>query len=466
MNQKALDKSIDYISSWLRFKYDREEIPGIAVAIAHKNKVILNEAYGYANLEKKEKLTADHFFRIASHSKTFTATAIMQLQEKGKLRLDDFAVDYVKWLNEHTDKRWLKVTLRQLLSHGAGVIRDGKNADYWQLERPFPNDDELKKEILASKLVIENNTKHKYSNFGYSLLGYVIESVSGMPYNDYVQKNIVDELQLTSTGAEYKSDIGDKLATGYTRRDANKSRLPITHVDTQAMSPATGFYSNASDLCKYFSAHFIGSGQLLDDESKKEMQRVQFHCKTPGKSNDEDYGLGFEIEYLGDRKTIGHGGGFPGHITKSIADPKDELVVIVLTNCLECPASAINKGIYTIFDYFKENVKDQKPKHNLSKLEGRYMNLWGMTDIVVTGDKVIAAYPDSWQPLKHPEELEFQDSKTLKVIKSNSFSSEGELVKFNIENKKVTFVVYAGSTMWREEDWINRQSEKSIVAVI
>lgn len=124
----------------------------------------MNEAYGYADLEKKTKLTPQHIFRIASHSKTFTATALMQLQEQGKLRIDDYVIDYLPWLKGHKDKRWQKITIRQLMSHGAGVIRDGLNADYWQLERPFPAQEELKGEILEADIDIDNNTKLKYSN--------------------------------------------------------------------------------------------------------------------------------------------------------------------------------------------------------------------------------------------------------------------------------------------------------------
>lgn len=464
MNQKVLNKSINYIRSWLRFKYEREEVPGFVVAIAHKGKMVMNEAYGYADIEKRTKLTTDHIFRIASHSKTFTATAIMQLQEQGKVRLDDYVVDHIGWLKEHTDKRWRKVTIRQLLSHGAGVIRDGDDSDYWQLERPFPNASELKKEILSTKLIVENNTKHKYSNFGYSILGTVIEAASGLSYNDYVKKNIVDKLQLPNTRPEYWPKLDENLVTGYTRQETNKERLPIAHVDTKAMSAATGFCSNASDLCKYFTAHFLGSGKLLGDESKKEMQRVQFHCNTPGKNKYEDYGLGFELECLDQRKTFGHGGGFPGHITKSIADPKDELVVVVLTNCLESPASAINKGIYGVFDYFKDNLKSGEARHDATKFEGRYINLWGITDIVATGDKIIAGHPGSWQPLKFPEELECIDEKTLKVIKSDSFSAEDELVKLNIKDRKIKTIVYAGATMWPEKDWLKKQSSIKTVS--
>lgn len=466
MKKQALNHSVDYIKSWLQFRYEREEVPGFVVAIAHKGEILMNEAYGYADLENKTKLTPQHIFRIASHSKTFTATALMQLQEQRKLRIDDYVVDYLPWLNDHKDKKWQKITIRQLMSHGAGVIRDGINADYWQLERPFPTNEELKKEILEANVVIDNNTKLKYSNFGYSLLGMVIEAVSGKTYNEYVSENIVNSLGLRSTGPEYTAEIDDNLVTGYTRLETDRTRLPIAQIDTKSMAAATGFYSTSEDLCAYFTAHFIGSGKLLDDESKKEMQRVQWHAKTPGQDNHEDYGLGLELEHLKDRNTISHGGGFPGHITKSIADPKDELVVVVLTNCLGGPASVIAKSIYSIIDYFQDNTPKEQPKHDLSKFEGRYISLWSMTDIIATGDKVVAAYPDTWQPLSHTESLEtleYVNNDTLKVTDTDSFYSEGELVRFNYKDGEVESVNYNGTTMWPETAWFKKQKQRKIV---
>lgn len=463
MNKQALDHSVEFIKSWLQFRYDHDEIPGFVVAISHKGKLLCSEAYGFADLEKKTKLTVDNIFRIASHSKTFTATALMQLQEQGKLRLDDYAVDYLTWLKPHKDKRWLKVTLRQLMSHGAGMIRDGVDADYWQLQRPFPDEAELQKELLESELVIDGNVKLKYSNYGYSMLGMIINKVSGSSYNEYVIKNIVTPLGLVNTGPEYTDSIKSKIVTGYTRRDVDKVRLPIANVDTRAMASATGFYSTAQELCTYFAAHAVGTNKLLDDESKKEMQRTHFRAKVPGQDNDEDYALGLEIEYLSKRKTIGHGGGFPGHITKSLADSKDELVVVALTNCIDGPAQSIVKGIYGIIDYFQENTPATKPKHDMSKFEGRYMNLWGMTDIVVTGDKVIATYINTWHPLSFPEELEYVNETTLKVTETDSFSSEGELVHFSLKGNKVETINYNGSTMWPEDVWMAKQKQRKIV---
>lgn len=466
MNKKALNHARDFIQSWLQLRYDGGDIPGFVVAIAHKGEIIMNEAYGYADLERKIKMTPQHIFRIASHSKTFTATALMQLQEQGKLRIDDYVVDYLPWLKSHKDTKWQNITIRQLMSHGAGIIRDGLNADYWQLERPFPSQKQLQKEVLEANVVIENNTKHKYSNFGYSVLGMIIESVSGKAYNDYVKDHIVNALGLKNTGPEYTPEISKQIVTGYTRLEADKIRIPIEHINTKSMSAATGFYSTSEDLCAYFTAQLIGSGKLLSDESKKEMQRAQWHAITPGQSNHEDYGLGIEIEYLRNRTTFGHGGGFPGHITESLIDPKDELAVVVLTNCLNSPAGMVCKNIFDIIGYFQDNTPTKAPRHNMSALEGRYGGLWALIDIIIIGDKVIAAYPDSWQPLSFSERLEYVNDTTLKVVGTGSFNSEGELVHFNFKNGKVDTVIYNGTTLWPEKAWRKKQQGRQRVRLI
>lgn len=464
MNQAALKKSLNYIDSWLTFRYKYSGYPGYTVAIAHKGEVIFNKAYGYANLETNTQLTPAHIFRIASHSKTFTATSLMQLQEAGKLRIDDPVVDYVPWLKDHKDKRWQKVTLRQLMSHGAGMIRDGLDSDYWQLERPFPSSEEFKQEVLEADLVLDNNIKLKYSNFGYGLLGLVIEAASGQTYHQYVTQHIIQPLGLKNTGPEYRDAIKNKIVTGYTYQDVDKNRLPFDQIDTRALASATGFYSNTEDLCKYFTAQMVGSGELLGDESKKEMRRIHFHAYTPGSSAHQDYGLGFELESLGKRRIYGHGGGFPGQTTQSSVDEKNELVVIVLTNSLGGPESMITSGVFNIIDYYQQNMPTTKPKHDLSMFEGRYRSIWDTIDVVVLGDKVVVDYP-AWRPLSNTNELVRIDDTTFRIPETNSFDSEGEFIKFNIKNGKVETLNKSGTTMWPEDVWEKRQASRKIIKV-
>lgn len=448
----------DYLDSWLRFMAERSDLPGFSVTVLKKGEVIFNEAYGYANLEKKEKLTSNHIFRIASHSKTFTATAIMQLQERGKLRIDDYAVQYIPWLKEHSDKRFQKITIRQLLSHSAGILRDGVNADYWAVEEPFPDEKNLQKQVLKSKLILDNNTKLKYSNIGYSLLGMIVSNVTSQPYSDYVIENIIKPLGLASTFPEYDEQLEDRLVTGYTRQELQKKRLPIAkQINTHAMSSATGLCSNGADTCKYFTAHKVGTGKLLDDESKKEMQRTQWYFDNQGRK--EEYGLGFEIETIGDTRCIAHGGGFPGQLTSTLYDPQSDVAVCVLTNAIDSDVNSMSKGILKVIQKLID-----KPDEKLLKFEGRFMSIWSVTDIIASGQKLFAGYAKAWSPFEYADELEWVSDTTLKIAKTSSFASVEENIEYTFNDlgipKKINF---AGATMLPEKEYLSMlDSQKQI----
>jgi len=462
MNPQVLSGAISFIESWMRFQSERSGMPGFVIAINVDGKTVLQEGYGYANLETKEKMTPQHLFRVASHSKTFAATALMQLQEQGKLRIDDPVVQYLPWLAEHDDQRMKKVTIRQLMSHSAGMIRDGLDGDYWQRLRPFPNLEQLKKETMEAHLVLDSNVQMKYSNFGYSLLGLIIEAASGQTFKEYVEKNVLQPLDLKDTGVEFDNKIVDRLVTGYTRRDLNKQRKPLDKaISTEGMVAATGFYSTAENLCRYFNAHIVGSGKLLSDESKREMQRS--HFRITNTKLHREYTLGFGVEVTSHRRLFGHGGGWPGQITRTLCDPEQRIVVCVLTNSIDGDALAMCKGIFSVFDQF-EYSSEQASKRSLgdfARYEGRYMNLWDISDIIQCGDKLISFSPLSWAPFAEDIfELEYVDDTTFKVAKCEGYSEVGELVHFNFDKQgKVESIRFGPGTIWPEKKYMDRLAE-------
>ena len=186
-------------------------------------------AFGVANIETGEPLTSRHLFRVASHSKTFTATAILQLAQSRALRLDDAASDYVPALRGSDLE---EVTVRDLLGHSAGIIRDGLDGDYWQHSRPFPDEDELVGILLNEGKVLERNEKFKYTNIGYSLLGMIVAAASGRSYNQYVSDEICARLGLANTGPEWNPAREQEYAAAHTGLHTSRTRVRVDHVDT------------------------------------------------------------------------------------------------------------------------------------------------------------------------------------------------------------------------------------------
>lgn len=437
--------TLTFLHSWLELRTKTADTPGFSVAIAKNDKLIFKHAYGVRDMGTKEALEPDMIFRIASHSKTFTATAIMQLQEKGALRIDDLVITYLPWLKDHKDARWQHVSLRELLSHSAGVIRDGTDAAFWQLLSPFPDEVEFRQMILDADLVIEPNTKLKYSNFGFTLLGLVIKEVSGISYNEYVMENIVEPLGLKNTFPEFTKNIEAKMVAGHTRLYTNRERHVLPHASTNILSAATGFCSTAEDLCMYFSAQRVGSGKLLTDESKREMQRT--HWKAERSAN--DYGLGMQINHIGNRTTYGHSGGFPGHITNSVLDPEDGLVVVVLTNSHDGEAGLATKAILTAIDTLGES----EPDNNLLRFEGRFAGLGSFEEIIVKNSRLLAISPKTWFPFENAEVFKKINDTRLKIIKASSYSSEGEFVDYVFnEDNSVQYIMDSGIKLMPSND--------------
>lgn len=269
----AIKSALEYVPGFLEFQQPYMPFVGAQVAVRLDGEVLFNHAVGYADLENGTPLTVDHLFRIASHSKTFTGVACMQLVEQGRLRLDDEARMHVAELAESPMGG---VTVRELLAHGSGMTRDGDDSTFWSLDRTFPDEVELLETIRQHGKVLEPNEHFKYSNVGYSLLGLIVERVSGLPYREYVTCNVVDKLQLKDTGPDLDFDRIDQYAKGYSSRAHGPERVEIEHIDTYAESSATGFFSTAAELTGYFQAYLDGDDRLLSDGSKRRMRQVQW----------------------------------------------------------------------------------------------------------------------------------------------------------------------------------------------
>ncbi|SDX67427.1 CubicO group peptidase, beta-lactamase class C family [Modestobacter sp. DSM 44400] len=451
-----------YLESWLEHQRRRLRVPGVQAAIRVGGRLVLSTALGVADLDTAEPLTPRHLFRIASHSKTFTATAVLQLVQAGRMRLDD---PIAQWVPAVADRApaLAGVTVRELLGHQGGVVRDGRDNDHWQLLQPFPDADQLLALAADGGAVFERNEHFKYSNVGYSLLGMAIEAVTGTSYAEHVQQAVVDPLGLADTAPEWDPGRAADHAAGHTGLlDGEDTRSTIPHVDTRAMAAATGFASTAEDLTAYFAAHVPGDDRLITDASKRLMQRAESEIRVHGQEP-RHYGLGMDLRTQGERRLVGHSGGYPGHITRSWVDPAAQVVVSVFTNAVDGPADVLARGLFRLLDLALEAPEppaDGGPAAP-SAFAGRFANLWGVTDVALLGGRLVLLHPSAPDPTEDHLELTVESGSTLRQESVAGFGSPGETVEYEwADDGTAARVRLGGISAWPVEVFRARRAQQ------
>ncbi|HXQ16258.1 MAG TPA: serine hydrolase domain-containing protein [Caulobacteraceae bacterium] len=438
-----LAPALAYIPQWLGYQMRTTEQPGCALAVVYKGEVVLDVAFGWADQVAGEALTPRHRFRVASHSKSFTATAIMKLREQGRLKLDDTAGQYVGGL--HPDIA--TTTLAQLLSHTAGVLRDGPDAAYWVDRKPFLDAAALRAE-LALPPAIEAGTRLKYSNHGFGLLGLVIEAVTGEPWGAWLQREVVDAAGLAETTPDVPAS--GPLARGHSGKALLGRRLIFPgDQSTAALAPATGFVSTAADLARFF-AQLSPSAEtsVLSVASRREMSRSQW--EDPWSVAPMKYGLGTISGAFSGWEWFGHSGGFLGYITRTAVIPDHDLALSCLTNAVDGPSHFWLDGALSILKRFKE---DGAPNPDLADWSGRWWSVWRPTDLVPIGDKVMLSLPGLLSPIAKAPELTVTGPDEARISQAGAFANYGEPVQL-IRNAAgaVTAVRLAGEDMVGEAD--------------
>ena len=466
----VLQEALAYVDSWLEYRVWKLCTPGAQVAVWFNGAIQFSKAYGVSNLDTREPLTTSHLFRIASHSKTFTATAIMQLVEAGELRLDDTVGTWIPELAE-AGSPLADATVRELVSHSAGVIRDGVDSTFWTHSRPFPGAEELLHMSIREGAVRQPEATFKYTNIGFSLLGMIVGKAAESTYNEYTRRAIIEKLGLRNTGPELDEARISEYAGGHSGLASWTERQVIPHVDTHAMAAATGFFSTADDMVHFASAHFFGDGRLISDRSKNEMQRPVWTGQNPDAPQD-GYGYGTTVHHYDGHRMVGHSGGYPGHITRTMWDPKEGLAISVLTNAVDGPAEELAAGILKILDKAREVSpklpldsglvssaeipRPEAPDHeiDLGIFTGRFAALWGVTDVFVLSGKLFASSPVGPSPIVQPYELAVLDENTLRIMGGSPFASVGELFRYERDaDGKVMSLFTGGMKAWPIEDY-------------
>lgn len=289
--------------------------------IAKEGQIIYRKSFGSANLELNVPMQPEMVFRIGSMTKQYTAIAILQLVEKGKISLQD---NIQKFIKGSTDK-WQNVTVENLLAHTSGII------GYDVLDFHIPNAiriDFMPKQIIDSlaKLPLDfvPGTKFNYSNSNYLILGYIIEQVTGKSYKDYLQEKIFKPAGLTNTYYDTPTEIISNRVNGYTK-DSSKYHNADYISMTQAFS-AGALLSNIDDLFKWHQALY--SYKLITKETL-EKAFTSFKLKDGQFS---EYGYGWFIKDWKGSKSIGHGGAIDGFRSTETFFPDQNIFITTLFN--------------------------------------------------------------------------------------------------------------------------------------
>lgn len=287
-----------------------------SILVAQNEHVLLNKGYGFANLEWQIPNSPITKFRLGSLTKQFTAAAILLLEERNQLNTTDSINKYLV----DAPLAWNNITIFNLLTHTSGIPNYTKFPDFISMTTSAKTPEQQIELFRNKPLEFQPGSSYEYCNSGYVLLGYLIEKISGLSYQDFVVKNIFKPLKMHDSGYDSHSEILLHRASGY---EITPSGLHNTdYLDMSIPYSAGSLYSTTQDLLQWQEKLF--EGKMISPQLLKKMTQ-------PFKNV---YGLGVSVQSFDGHKAITHGGGINGFNTFMIYFPEDKITIIVLANLI------------------------------------------------------------------------------------------------------------------------------------
>ncbi|MBZ9688787.1 serine hydrolase [Clostridium estertheticum] len=325
---------IENLDKVLKEFMSKNIIPGLAVGVVYDNEVIYTKGFGAKNIETKEPINEYSLFHMASVSKTFVATGIMQLVQKGKIKLNSLLTEYLTYF-QLKDDRYKKITIRQLLSHISGM----PDEEDYEWDKPQYDEGALERyvrNIKGYELMWEPGEKFAYSNIAFEILGDVIAKVSGVSFEDYMKENILNVLEMKESNF-LKPLVSKELLTTPHILDLEEGyRVRVSEVFpyNRAHGPSSTLCSNVVELCNYAIAN-MGEGRfkgakILEPQSYLELWRAQAVTGWGGYTS--EVGLAW---FLGEYKGIkvkSHSGRDTGFLSNLVLLPEIGAAVVMMTN--------------------------------------------------------------------------------------------------------------------------------------
>jgi CubicO group peptidase (beta-lactamase class C family) len=317
----------DKVDDYVKAEMQRQRIPGVSLAVVKDGKVIKAEGYGLANVELNVPARPETVYKIGSVSKQFLATGIMLLAQEGKLSPDDKVSKYL----DGTPDAWGGITLRNLLTHTSGIVREAPGFDPFKTQKDF----DVIKTAYPLALRFTPGEKYEYCNVGYFSLAEIISRVSGKSWGDFLAERVFAPLGMTVTRTTSASAVVPNRAGGY-EWESDRLQNASEYI---ALRPSGAFLSSVLDLARWDAA-------LYTDAFLKQSTREQMW--TPVRLNNGTtypYGFGWALDPLKDHRQVSHGGSLPGFRAHFSRLPDDKLSIVVLANLGAANPATIAKGV-------------------------------------------------------------------------------------------------------------------------
>jgi CubicO group peptidase (beta-lactamase class C family) len=428
----VLDEASRAVELWVDGWRQYRKIPAISAAVAQGDTTVWAHGFGTTDRARTRPATPDTIYSICSVSKLFTAVALMQQWEQGKVALDAPLTAYLPWAKLADDPREsVPITLRGALTHSAGLPREA-DYPYWTgPDFPFPTRAQIRERIGSQAPLYPAETTFQYSNLGLTLVGETVEAVSGTPYADYVQANILTPLALTETRPRIPAELyGTQMAVGWGALTPDGTRPAVKLFDPGGITPAAGYSSSVVDLARFASWTFrlarTGKPEVLHASTLREMERVQYI--TPDWKT--TWGLGFAVREEGGITIVGHGGSCPGYRTSLMMAPSEETAVAVAMNAMDDPGT-VARGIAALFRARGAAAPfDPVAGVTLSDYTGVYdAQPWGANFILIPwAGGLTAIDPSQENPLEGMDRLKPLAKDRFRVVTASG--EERELVTF------------------------------------
>ncbi len=408
-----------------------------AVLVAQEDQVLFSGGYGIADREHDAPNTPQTKFRLGSITKQFTSVAILMLEEQGKLSVQDPISRYLPYSPEH----WKDITVHHLLNHTSGL---GNLADIPGIQETKARLPLSVREIIETfreiPLEFRTGTAYRYSNSGYIVLGDIIERVSGLSYEEFLQAHIFGPLEMADSGYDHHQTILKNRATGY--RKQNGELVRADYLDMSFPFSAGALYSTVEDLYRWGQA--LDAGRLISSEAYTRMTTLTPLLTT--------HGYGLLMGSLHHRRTIGHAGGVNGFRANFVRFPDEHACVIVLCNSEEAEFVTVTKALAAIL--FGEDYELPEAKSPVTVADALLTSYAGVYEIVPGVTLEVE---------KHDGHLRvtYGQAKGVFVAQSDTqFSREDDSITFHVSGEAVSHLTLSQAQTYAPQSRVEATARK------